>query len=64
MNINAVWRLTELLLVLSISQTAQMAFAENDANRSERLTGKIDYSYVGHLGETDDKGRSLVSKRH
>jgi hypothetical protein len=60
MNINAGWRLTQLLFVLSISQTAQVAFAENDAIRSERLTGKIDYSYVGHLGETDDKGRSLV----
>lgn len=60
MNINADWRLSQLLVMLSISQTAQVAFAENDAIRSERLTGRIDYSYVGHLGEMDDKGRSLV----
>ena len=60
MKFTAVWRLTQLLLVLSISQTAQVAFAENDVAPGERITGKIDYSYVGHRGEMDDKGRLLV----
>ena len=60
MHINAVWRLTQLLLVLSIAQTAQMALAENDAIPAERLTAKIDYWYVRHLGQTDDKDRLLV----
>ena len=42
--------LTKLLLVLAIAQTTEIALAENDPIPGERLTGKIDYLYVGHLG--------------
>lgn len=60
MNINAVRRSVLSLIALFIAQTMPMALAEDDAAPGGPLTGKIDYSYVGHLGQKDDAGRSLV----
>ena len=60
MNKNTAWLLTCLLLLLFTGQATQMALAENKSNPGEILTGKISYRFVGHLGETDDSGRSLV----
>ena len=60
MIINAVRRLTLSLVVLFIAQTMQMAFAVDNAVADSLLTGKTDYRFVGHLGQTDDEGRLLV----
>lgn len=59
-SICAVPRLTFLLLVLFVTTAMQTALAENNAIPDERLIGEIDYWFVGHLGQTDGAGRSLV----
>ena len=60
MSINVVCRLTQLLLVLFIAQTTQKALAESVSIPYERFTGEINYWFVGHLGQTDDEGRTLT----
>ena len=60
MSINVVCRLTQLLLVLFIAQTTQKALAESISIPDERFTGEINYWFVGHLGQTDDEGRTLT----
>lgn len=49
-----------LPIVLVMWQSTQPAVAENDAALDGLLTSKIDYWFVGHLGQTDDEGRLLV----
>ncbi len=60
MNINTAQSLMLSLIVLFMAQTMQMAFAENNASPDSLLTGKTDYWFVGHLGQTDNEGRLLV----
>ena len=49
-----------LLLVLFVTHAMQTVLAENSSSSDERLVGKIDYWFVGHFGQSDDEGRSLV----
>ena len=49
-----------LSLVVSMSQVMPMAFADDAALPTGNLTSEINYRYVGHLEQTDDKGRLLV----
>ena len=60
MKIKAVWELTSVLLVLSMTLAGAIAFADDAAVPSARLTGALDLTYVGHLEQTDDDGRLLV----
>ncbi len=60
MKINAVWELTSVLLVLSMTLAGAIAFADDAAVPSARLTGALDLTYVGHLEQMDDDGRLLV----
>jgi len=56
----AVGGLPRILLVLFVAHTMQTALAEDNVVPDEQSVGKIDYWFVGHLGQTDDAGRSLV----
>ncbi len=60
MKIKAFWVLTSLLLVLSLTLAATMAFAKDGAGRRGPLTSEINYWFVGHEGQWDDEGRLLV----
>ena len=60
MNKIAAWRFSGLMLVLSALQATNIALAESDLAPGELVTGTITYRFVGHLGQTDDEGRSLV----
>lgn len=60
MRIQVIRRLMLLLTALSVALSMQMAIAENNEGPRERLTGKIDYWFVGHLQQMDDAGRLLV----
>ena len=60
MKIKAVWELTSVLLVLSMTLVGAIAFADDAAVPSARLTGALDLTYVGHLEQMDDDGRLLV----
>ena len=60
MKIKAFWVLTSLLLVLSLTLAATMAFAKDGAGRRGPLTSEINYWFVGHEGHWDDEGRLLV----
>jgi hypothetical protein len=62
MKIKGAWVLTSLLLVLPMTLTTAMAFADDGAGRRGRLTSQIDYRFVGHLEQWDDEGRLLVWK--
>ena len=59
MKIEAVWTLKPLLLVLAMTLTATMVFADDGAGRWGRLTSQIEYRFVGHLEQRDDEGRLL-----
>jgi len=56
----ATWTLTRSVLALFIVTTAQIASAESDSIPDEQVIGTIKYWFVGHLGQTDEKGRLLV----
>jgi hypothetical protein len=60
MKIKAFWVLTSLLLVLSLTLAATMAFAKDGAGRRGPLTSEINYWFVGGDGTLDDEGRLLV----
>ena len=60
MKIKAVLKLTPVLLVLSMTLAGAIAFADDAAVPSARLTGALDLTYVGHLEKMDDDGRLLV----
>lgn len=52
--------LSRILLLLLISHTAPTALAQDRDNPDEQIVGKLDYWFVGHLGQKDDEGRLLV----
>ena len=52
--------ITALSLVVSMSQVMPMAFAADATLPTGNLTSEINYRYVGHLEQMDDKGRLLV----
>lgn len=58
MKFDTVRRMTKWLVLLFMAYA--MPLAADDANRINRLSGKIDYWYVTHLGQTDDEGRRLT----
>ena len=60
MKLNVSRRLTHWMIVLCIAHAMPMALAGDVANGVSRLSGQIDYWYVGHLGQTDDEGRRLT----
>jgi len=63
MKTKPVWMLLSLLLVLSLFVGTPAAEADgwgHGGARAKRLTGQIDYQFVGHLGMTDDEGRKLI----
>ncbi len=60
MKIKAGLKLTPVLLVLSMTLAGAIAFADDAAVPSARLTGALDLTYVGHLEQMDDDGRLLV----
>lgn len=51
------WVLLAILLTLHMTQ---QALAEKESGTDGLLVGKIDYWFVGHLGQTDGDGRLLV----
>ena len=52
--------LTSLLLVLSMTFAGTMTSADDGAVPRGRITGEIDYRFVGHVEQSDDEGRLLV----
>jgi len=48
------------LLVVSMTLAGATAFADDGVVPSARLSSKIEYQFVGHLGQLDDEGRLLV----
>ena len=60
MKTKAVWALTSLLLVMSISLAGTMAFAADVAVPKRQFISQIDYLFAGHLEQLDDAGRLLV----
>jgi len=60
MSIKYLSSLTPLWLLLSIVLAATMTFADDAVVPSAPLTGAIDYTFVGHLEQTDADGRILV----
>lgn len=59
---NAVWRMALPVVVLfSMTTTVeQTACAEGQSHSDEYLAGEINYRFVGHLEQVDEKGRLLV----
>jgi hypothetical protein len=56
-----VW--TALSVLLMVGLATPVALADGPGGRATRvrpLTGEIVYVFVGHLGETDDEGRTLI----
>jgi len=49
-----------IVIMFSFSLLGYPFDDEDDDVRAKRLTGQIDYSFVGHLGLTDDEGRTLI----
>ncbi len=60
MKIKAVWVLTSLLIVLSMTLSGAIASADKNAVPKGQLVSEIDYRFVGHLEQFDDDGRLLV----
>lgn len=60
MRIRFVWQLTFILIFLSGTNAVPMAGAETNVGPDNRLSGRIDYWFVGHLEQTDNAGRLLV----
>lgn len=60
MRVHSIRQRLLLLTILCVVLSMQTATAENNVSPDERLTGKIDYWFVGHLQQTDDAGRVLV----
>ncbi len=57
MKIKAIFAFLSVVLVLALTPATPMA---ESSSSSSALTSKIDYWFVGHLGQTDDEGRLLV----
>ena len=57
---DAARRMTLPMLVLLSIAAAQIANAEGDSSPDGYFIGEIDYRFVGHLGQVDEKGRLLV----
>jgi hypothetical protein len=58
--IREVWKLAFLSLVLSTACAGRMAIAESNISADNRLSGRLDYWFVGHLQQKDSSGRLLV----
>ena len=43
-----------------IAHMSQQSLAEDESESDGVLVGQIEYSFVGHLGQTDSEGRLLV----
>lgn len=59
MKIRSVWMVLLVLLALALASSEAMAGDRSAAHRAP-LTSQIDYLFVGHLGQTDDEGRTLI----
>lgn len=55
-----VQRLLGVVMLLFAAHSTQTNIAQADTAANDRFVGSISYSFVGHLGVTDDAGRSLV----
>ena len=63
MKTKSVWAMMSLLVVLSLTLTAPVAFAGNHSHFTfpmKQLTCQIDYWLSPNFGELDDEGRKLV----
>jgi len=60
MKTKIVCEMISVLLLLSMNLAGAIAFADDAAVPSARLTGALDLTYVGHLEQMDDDGRLLV----
>lgn len=57
---DTVWKLTLPIILLISIAAAQPAHAERDSSNDGYLVGEINYWFVGHLEQFDEKGRLLV----
>lgn len=60
METNAVWRMSLSIIVIFTMAAAQTACDGSDSTSDEQLAGEINYRFVGHLEQVDEKGRLLV----
>jgi hypothetical protein len=49
-----------VLTVLCVAHINQQSLADNQSESDSVLVGQVEYWFVGHLGQMDDKGRLLV----